>query len=209
MPTSHFESHPSIICLSQLTLGEWRGTPWTSCHRDKQPFILTKSCKTIIWIFDYPVFNSVVKCVNRWHNMCSVSLYVCVSQWACAGCSTQRGPSWPRPCPVALGPVPPGCLDCHLPVYAQGHPQLRQGESTQCCHCRLTQNTHTHTTPHTFLPCAAISCQSNVLSVFSGGLCDGYLPVLCAHCLDHQRCYTGGLSSGRRFLPHTRLGPVS
>lgn len=48
-----------------------------------------------------------------------------------------------------------------------------------------------------------------MLSVSLGGVCDSYLPVFCAHCFDHQRCHTGGLSSGRRFLSHTRLGPIS
>ncbi len=65
---------------------------------------------------------------------------------------------------------------------------------------------------HTVLPFVAKSCRPNVrlcCLVSSGGLCNGYLPVLCAHCFDHQRCYTGGLSSGRCFLPHTRLEPIS
>ena len=47
------------------------------------------------------------------------------------------------------------------------------------------------------------------MTVFSGGLCNSYLPILCPHCFDHQRCHTGGLSSGYNFLPHTTVEPIS
>lgn len=73
---------------------------------------------------------------------------------------------------------------------------------------RMRQSTHTHTPTGPIF--AAVSCLMRLCrSVLSGCLRDGHLPVLGAHCFDHQRCYTGGLPPGHRLLPHTRLEPIS
>lgn len=44
--------------------------------------------------------------------------------------------------------------------------------------------------------------------VLSGGVCHGYLPVLCAYRPNHQRSNSWGLPSGCHLLPHSGLGSL-
>lgn len=75
--------------------------------------------------------------------------------------------------------------------------------------CSHKTHPHTHnpilTSAAVILPSKVCFC---VCVCVLGGLCHRYLPILCAHCLDHQRSNVRGLSSGCCLLPHSRLGPV-
>lgn len=83
-------------------------------------------------LFSLPKLMCIIKC-GRFGHFCAI----CVWQWARSGCSTQQRPSRPGPCPVAPGPVPAGCVAHHLPLHAQGHSQLWQGEAAHRFYCQL------------------------------------------------------------------------